>query len=71
MFGSLQSPEKTGVSENSAAPGAAVDAESSLSATVGQAGITLNKADRDLAKIVAAWPSLPEPIKRAMLTLIG
>ena len=25
----------------------------------------------DLAKIVAAWPSLPEPIKPAMLGLIG
>ena len=25
----------------------------------------------DLAKIVAAWPSLPEPIRRAMLALIG
>jgi hypothetical protein len=24
-----------------------------------------------LAKIVAAWPSLPEPIRRAMLALIG
>jgi hypothetical protein len=27
--------------------------------------------DPDLTKIVAAWPSLPEPIKRAMLALIG
>jgi hypothetical protein len=25
----------------------------------------------DLAKIVATWPSLPEPIRRAMLALIG
>jgi hypothetical protein len=25
----------------------------------------------DLARIVAAWPTLPEPIRRAMLALIG
>jgi hypothetical protein len=25
----------------------------------------------DLAKIVAAWPNLPEPIRRAMLALVG
>jgi hypothetical protein len=25
----------------------------------------------DLARIVAAWPSLPAPIRRAMLALIG
>ena len=25
----------------------------------------------DLARIVTAWPSLPEPIKRAMLALLG
>jgi hypothetical protein len=24
-----------------------------------------------LTKIVAAWPTLPEPIRRAMLALIG
>jgi hypothetical protein len=27
--------------------------------------------DPDLAKVIAAWPSLSEPIKRAMLALIG
>jgi hypothetical protein len=27
--------------------------------------------DPNLAKIVAAWPMLPEPTKRAMLALIG
>jgi hypothetical protein len=27
--------------------------------------------DSDLARIVAAWPTLPEPIRRAMLALIG
>jgi hypothetical protein len=27
--------------------------------------------DSDLAKIVAAWQALPEPIRRAMLALIG
>jgi hypothetical protein len=27
--------------------------------------------DPDLAKIVAAWFSLPEPIRRAVLALIG
>jgi hypothetical protein len=25
----------------------------------------------DLARIVAAWPTLPEPIRRVMLSLIG
>ncbi len=27
--------------------------------------------DPALAKIVAAWPKLPEPIRRAMIALIG
>jgi hypothetical protein len=27
--------------------------------------------DADLARIVAAWPTLPEPIRRAMLALVG
>jgi hypothetical protein len=27
--------------------------------------------DADLAKIVAAWPTLPDAIRRAMLALIG
>jgi hypothetical protein len=31
----------------------------------------LSKRDPALAKIIARWPSLPEPIKRAMLALIG
>jgi hypothetical protein len=25
----------------------------------------------DLARVVAAWPDLPEPIRRAVLALIG
>jgi hypothetical protein len=29
------------------------------------------RIDPDLARIVAAWPTLPEPIRRAMLALIG
>jgi hypothetical protein len=29
------------------------------------------ESDPSLTKIVAAWPSLPEPIRRAMLALIG
>jgi hypothetical protein len=28
-------------------------------------------ADGDLAWIIAAWTALPEPIRRAMLALIG
>jgi hypothetical protein len=28
-------------------------------------------ADPDLARIVARWPALPEPVRRAMLALIG
>jgi hypothetical protein len=27
--------------------------------------------DPDLARVVDAWPHLPEPIRRAMLALIG
>jgi hypothetical protein len=27
-------------------------------------------ADPDLARIVAAWPDLPEPIRRAMLAMV-
>jgi hypothetical protein len=33
----------------------------------GEGGI----ADADLARLVAAWPTLAEPIRRAMLALIG
>ena len=32
----------------------------------GEGGIT----DADLARLVAAWPTLPEPIRRAMIALI-
>ncbi len=28
-------------------------------------------ADPDLARVTAAWPNLPEPIRRAALALIG
>lgn len=28
-------------------------------------------ADADLARVVAAWPNLPDPIRRAVLALIG
>jgi hypothetical protein len=28
-------------------------------------------ADPDLTRLVAAWPALPEPIKRAVLALVG
>ena len=27
--------------------------------------------DPELAKIVAAWPSLPEPIRRAVVAFVG
>ncbi|HEV2969861.1 MAG TPA: hypothetical protein VGY55_07720 [Pirellulales bacterium] len=27
--------------------------------------------DFELSKIIAAWPMLPEPIRRAMMALIG
>jgi hypothetical protein len=30
----------------------------------------LPPADPDLARVVAAWPSLPEPIKAAVLALV-
>ena len=34
-------------------------------------GVESGASDPDLAKIIAAWPSLPEPIRRAMLALVG
>jgi hypothetical protein len=38
----------------------------------GDAGSLHNPAetDPDLARIIAAWPTLPEPIRRAMLALV-
>jgi hypothetical protein len=27
--------------------------------------------DPDLARVIEAWPTLPDPIRRAMLALIG
>lgn len=27
--------------------------------------------DPDLARLIAAWPTLPEPIRRAILALVG
>ena len=32
---------------------------------------SLPPIDPDLAKVIAAWPSLPAPIRRAILALIG
>jgi hypothetical protein len=29
------------------------------------------KADPDLARLIDAWPSLPDPIRRAMLALVA
>jgi hypothetical protein len=37
---------------------------------VGRTNAESGALDPDLAKIVAAWPSLPEPIRRAVLALI-
>jgi len=34
-------------------------------------GIAPNPPDPDLARVVAAWPELPEAIRRAVLALIG
>jgi hypothetical protein len=31
----------------------------------------VQEPDPDLARVMAAWPSLPEPIRRAILTLIA
>ena len=28
-------------------------------------------ADPDLARVVAAWPDLPEPLRRAVMALVG
>jgi hypothetical protein len=62
-----KTPEESGISANSAAPRTAVDAEP----TAANERETQSPIDPALAKIVAAWPSLPEPIRRAMLALIG
>ena len=32
---------------------------------------TAAPADPDLARVVEAWPDLPEPLRRAVLALIG
>jgi hypothetical protein len=34
-------------------------------------GCTSCRLRRELAKIIAAWPSLPEPIRREMLAVVG
>ncbi len=31
----------------------------------------LAPADPDLARVVAAWPDLPEPLRRAVMALVG
>jgi hypothetical protein len=31
----------------------------------------MQKADPDLARIVTAWPTLPDAIRRAMLALVA
>ncbi|MBX7104514.1 MAG: hypothetical protein K1X57_10570 [Gemmataceae bacterium] len=31
----------------------------------------IDSPDPDLARILEAWPTLPEPIRRAMLALVG
>jgi hypothetical protein len=48
-------------------------AESEATTNQGVASIDIPACSNldDLAKIVAAWPSLPKPIRRAMLALIG
>jgi hypothetical protein len=33
-------------------------------------GVALNPPDPDLARVVSAWPDLPEAIRRAVLALI-
>ena len=54
-----------------------INSQDSLSQSVEKTGVSQGGAakaqqiDPDLAKIVAAWPTLAEPIKRAMLALIG
>lgn len=40
-------------------------------ASAAPGGARPSEIDRDLARIIAAWPSLPEPIRRALLALIG
>jgi hypothetical protein len=42
-----------------------------LKALNGRADFGLREPTPDLARIVTAWPSLPEPIRRAMLAVIG
>jgi hypothetical protein len=56
-------PGKQGFVESSAAKSAALSTDAMQCAAL--------LSDANLSKIVAAWPTLPEPLKRAMLALIG
>jgi len=60
---SPDSENKLGDGSSSACTPACTDARHSVASAA--------QPDPDVARIVAAWPSLPEPIKRAMLALVG
>jgi hypothetical protein len=59
-------PGKTAVSEERAAPGAAVDAENGPSSTDPPALV-----DPQLAAIIIAWPQLSNSIRAGILALVN
>ena len=53
-------------------PDQAIDETALAGRSAGRSDVTDEGgiSDRELAALVAAWPTLPEPIRRAMLALI-
>jgi hypothetical protein len=60
-------PRRNANSENSLRDVSPVGRSAGRSDYPGEGGT----ADADLAALVAAWPTLPEPIKRAVLALVN
>ncbi|HXD88310.1 MAG TPA: hypothetical protein VN641_17610 [Urbifossiella sp.] len=63
----LLAPDCNVFSRQQLTPNAADGCSAGCSDQHGEGGIT----DPELARVAAAWPTLPEPIRRAMLALIG
>jgi hypothetical protein len=59
--GREQLPKSTGKTTSRKSGGAESGALSAYSSSI----------DRELARIIAAWPTLVEPIKRAMVALVN
>jgi hypothetical protein len=46
-------------------------AAQSLALPLAQTSLETPVADPNLARVIVAWPNLPEPIRRAVLALVG